>query len=118
MLKDAPIYSQVRRFCPDRRPTGSYPETGLEEIKRDLLEADFWTSSRLAAENHRSSQFWHSDTFRIARQNEAAGAADAAAWVMSAVLIFGSDNLCVTRRCPCDPSTQNGAGRTPASSLL
>jgi len=26
--------------------------------------------------------------FRIARQNEAAGAADAAAWVMSAVLDF------------------------------
>ena len=32
------------------------------------------------------------DYFRVARQNEAAGAADAAAWVMSAVLIFGSDN--------------------------
>jgi hypothetical protein len=33
------------------------------------------------------------DDSRIARQNEAAGAADAAAWVMSAVLIFGSDKL-------------------------
>ena len=54
----------------------------------------------------------------LARQNEAAGAADAAAWVMSAVLIFGSDNLWVTRRCPCDPSTQNDAGGTPATSLL
>jgi hypothetical protein len=43
-------------------------------------------------------------------------AADAAAWVMSAVLIVGSDNLWVTRRCPCDPSTQNDAGRTPAPS--
>src|SRR4051794_11971627 len=26
---------------PDRRPTASYPETGLEEINGDLLEADF-----------------------------------------------------------------------------
>lgn len=26
---------------PDGRPTGSYPATGLEEIKADLLEADF-----------------------------------------------------------------------------
>jgi hypothetical protein len=34
--------------------------------------------------------------FRFARQNEAAGAADAAAWVMSAVLILGSDKLWVT----------------------
>ena len=56
--------------------------------------------------------------FRVARKNEAAGAADAAAWVMSAVLIFSSDNLWVTRRCSCDPSTQNDAGGTPASSLL
>jgi hypothetical protein len=30
--------------------------------------------------------------FRFARENEAAGAADAAAWVMPAVRIFGSDN--------------------------
>src|SRR6266702_2125628 len=37
---------------------------------------------------------------------------------MSAVLMFSSDKLWVTRRCPCDPSTQNDAGRTPASSLL
>jgi len=56
--------------------------------------------------------------FRIARENEAAGAADAAAWVMPAFLIFGSDKLWVTRRCPCDPSTHNDAGGTPASSLL
>ena len=60
----------------------------------------------------------HSDHFRFVRENEAAGAADAAAWVMPAFLIFGSDKLWVTRRCPCDPSTQNDAGRTPASSLL
>jgi hypothetical protein len=46
------------------------------------------------------------DNFRFARQNEAAGTADTAAWVMSAVLISGSDKLWVTRRCPCDPSTQ------------
>src|SRR5579863_9930576 len=58
------------------------------------------------------------DYGRVARENEAAGAADAAAWVLSAVLIFSSDKLWVTRRCPCDPSTQNNAGRTPASSLL
>jgi hypothetical protein len=36
------------------------------------------------------------DYGRIARQNEAAGAADAAAWVMSAVLIFGLDKLWVS----------------------
>ncbi len=30
---------------PDGRPTGSYPETGLEEINGDLLEADFWPGS-------------------------------------------------------------------------
>src|SRR5262245_45457467 len=56
--------------------------------------------------------------FRFARQNEAAGAADATAWVMSAVQFSGSVNLWVTRRCSCDPFTQNDAGRTPASSLL
>src|SRR5437868_14226090 len=37
---------------------------------------------------------------------------------MSAVLMFSSDKLWVTRRCPCDPSTKNDAGGTPASSLL
>jgi hypothetical protein len=37
--------SQFYLVC---RQTGSYPETGLEEIKGDLLEADFWTTSRLA----------------------------------------------------------------------
>jgi hypothetical protein len=26
----------------DCRPTGNYPETGLGEINRDLLEEDFW----------------------------------------------------------------------------
>ena len=29
-------------FWVDRRPTGSWPETGLEEINGDLLEEDFW----------------------------------------------------------------------------
>jgi len=33
------------RFWVDGRQTGSYPETGLEEINRDLLEADFWAAS-------------------------------------------------------------------------
>jgi hypothetical protein len=28
------------------RQYGDYPETGLEEINRDLLEADFWGVSR------------------------------------------------------------------------
>jgi hypothetical protein len=35
------IRGTVRSF-PDGRPTGAYPETGLEEINGDLLEADFW----------------------------------------------------------------------------
>src|SRR5215467_11536396 len=61
---------------------------------------------------------YRSTSFRVAGENEAAGAADAAAWVISAVSFFGSDKLWVTRRCPCDPSTQNDAGRAPASSLL
>jgi hypothetical protein len=55
--------------------------------------------------------------FWLARENEAAGAADAAAWVMLAVVIFGSGKVGVTRRCPCDPSTQNDAGRTPGSKI-
>jgi len=29
-------------FCPVRRQTGNYPETGLEYINANLLEADFW----------------------------------------------------------------------------
>ena len=33
-------------------------------------------------------QSYRANHFRVARQNEAAGAADAAAWVMSAVLDF------------------------------
>ena len=35
----APFASPPR---PVGRPTGSYPETGLEEITSDVLEADFW----------------------------------------------------------------------------
>jgi hypothetical protein len=27
---------------------GSWPETGLEEMSNDLLEADFWTTSKCA----------------------------------------------------------------------
>jgi hypothetical protein len=30
------------RWFPDCRQTGSYPETGFEEINGDLREADFW----------------------------------------------------------------------------
>ena len=56
--------------------------------------------------------------FWFAREKEAAGAADVAAWVMLAVPIFGSDKSWVTRRCLPDPSTQNDAGGTPAPSLL
>jgi hypothetical protein len=51
-------------------------------------------SSETLPLNRRSVRLAQSDYFRIARQNEAAGAADAAASVMSAVLIFGSDTLC------------------------
>src|SRR5258706_7463708 len=29
---------------PNGRQTGSYPETGFEEISGDLLQADFWTA--------------------------------------------------------------------------
>jgi hypothetical protein len=32
-----------------RRPTGSYPETGLEEMSNDLLQADFGTTSSESA---------------------------------------------------------------------
>lgn len=35
-------------LCPDRRQPGSYPETGLEEIIGDLLQADLWIASILA----------------------------------------------------------------------
>jgi hypothetical protein len=31
-----------RQFWADGRPTGNVPETGLEDINRDFLEADFW----------------------------------------------------------------------------
>jgi hypothetical protein len=34
MDKDAPIYSQVRRFCPDGRPTGSNP---VPSITRSVM---------------------------------------------------------------------------------
>ena len=42
------------------RPTGSYPETGLEEIIGDLLEADFgtalrvWSGAQLPSSRHSS----------------------------------------------------------------
>ncbi len=62
---------------------------------------------------------WFNNSYvRFARENEAAGAADAAAWVMSAVLDFSTQIVCGSQGGPCDPSTQNHAGRTPASSLL
>jgi hypothetical protein len=32
----------------DGRQAGSYPETGLEEINCDLLEADFWVVSEIS----------------------------------------------------------------------
>jgi hypothetical protein len=35
----------IQRFWMVCRPTGSYPETGLEEINGDLPEADFLTAS-------------------------------------------------------------------------
>src|ERR1700732_5283232 len=38
MRKDAPIYSQVRRFCPDRRQTGSYRADWRINLLPDLLK--------------------------------------------------------------------------------
>jgi SAM-dependent methyltransferase len=93
----------------------SLRHNGFTVARRDLTGRR-WDALRIGVTCRWQLLLW--DYFRVARQNEAAGAADAAAWVMLAVLIFGSDNLWVTRRCPCDPSTQNDAGRTPASSLF
>ncbi len=42
--------SAEREFWSYGRLTGSYPETGLEEIKGDLLEADFSHASWLTSE--------------------------------------------------------------------
>jgi hypothetical protein len=39
-----PPESREMRFWPCCRPTGSYRETGLEEINGDLLQADFSTA--------------------------------------------------------------------------
>ena len=39
------ISAQRVRLWAGGRPTGSYPETGFEEIDGDLLEADFGTTS-------------------------------------------------------------------------
>jgi len=47
---------------------------------RHFLQGDFWPASLKVVLGR---------NFRVARENEAAGAADAAAWVISAVLIFG-----------------------------
>ena len=43
-FKDAAVdlLRKLTRQLPVCRPTGSYPETGLEEINGDLLEEDFW----------------------------------------------------------------------------
>jgi hypothetical protein len=38
----AELLQPIRRFWADRRQTGNYPETGLEEINGDFLEADLW----------------------------------------------------------------------------
>ena len=56
------------------------------------------------------------DSFRVARQNEAARAADAAAWMRSAAVTLSVK--CRSQGGARDPSTQNNAGGTPASSLL
>jgi hypothetical protein len=42
-FKDAAVdlLRKLTRQLPVCRPTGSYPETGLEEINGDLLEEDF-----------------------------------------------------------------------------
>ena len=33
---------ECEQYRPIGRPTGSYPEAGLEEINSHFLEADFW----------------------------------------------------------------------------
>jgi len=38
----------VARLLTCGRQTGRYPETGLEDINEDLLEADLWIASILA----------------------------------------------------------------------
>jgi hypothetical protein len=48
---------------------------------------------------------------RVARENEAAGAADAVAWWFEVVLAVLS---VVTERRFCDPTTSTNAGGTPA----
>src|SRR5260370_34394877 len=58
---------------------------------------------------------WHN--FRVARQNEAAGAADAARGRGPGFVILPSDKV-GSQGGPCDPSTKNHAGGTPATSLL
>jgi hypothetical protein len=71
----------------------------------------------------RRSGFWtwsatltFRDYGRVARQNEAAGAAE---WVRSAVVIFYSQtNYGSQGGHPYDPSTKNHAGRTMFTSLL
>ena len=40
---------EVARCLPVGLPTGSYPETGFEEVNGDLREADFWTTSSESA---------------------------------------------------------------------
>jgi len=69
--------------------------------------------SFLGTESHARGWRHH---FRIARKNEAAGAADAAAWVRSTAVVFRPDKLRVKGGCPCDP-LENHAGGTPATSL-
>jgi hypothetical protein len=42
LLKHHNISHNRSRHSAGGRPHGTYPETGLEEINGDFLEADFW----------------------------------------------------------------------------
>src|ERR1017187_5033038 len=53
------ISAQRVRLRAGGRPTGSWPETGLEEISGDFLEADLWPASSRVCSAH---------NFRLARK--------------------------------------------------
>jgi len=53
MRKDAPIYSQVRRFCPDRQLTGSYPGgwRNIASLTMSAVSSSFRAHCRMHSEN-------------------------------------------------------------------
>src|ERR1700719_869408 len=124
-----------RNFEPMRKQVKAWRRSELTDVTAKVVIYEAFVEARLEAPKHLTramhdlyfepkyeefkprtiwslSKRFAPTNFPEARQNEAAGAADAAAWVMSAVLIVGSDN-CGSQGGPCDPSTQNDAGGTP-----